>query len=285
MYEYHGENTLINALDEINIWSEIKLEIVKEYASAYSTILSAQKNPALYHIYIDAFAGAGVHVSRRTGEFVPGSPLNALHVHPPFKEHHFIDLDSVKVASLRKVAGERNDVVVHEGDCNEILLNKVFPRAKYEDYRRALCLLDPYGLHLNWDVMQRAGQMKSIEIFLNFPVADMNRNILLHDTQKVDPKQVTRMNAFWGDESWRKAAYETTRNLFGWEEKTDNEAIVKAFQKRLKSVAGFKYVPDPMPMRNSNNAVVYYLFFAAHKPVAEGIVKQIFSKSRGKGAA
>jgi three-Cys-motif partner protein len=274
---------LINRLDEINIWSEIKLEIVKEYASAYSTILNHQKNPALYHIYIDAFAGAGIHVSRRTGEFIPGSPLNALHVKPPFKEYHFIDLDRLKVESLDRLRGKRSDVMVHEGDCNEILLNKVFPRARYKDYRRALCLLDPYGLHLDWNVMFQAGQMKSIEIFLNFPIADMNRNVLLHDINKVDSKDIARMNAFWGDDSWRQAAYETSRNLFGWEEKTDNETIVKAFQKRLKKVAGFKYVPDPMPMRNSNNAVVYYLFFASHKPVAADIVKQIFNKPRNIG--
>jgi len=31
-------------------------------------------------------------------------------------------------------------------------------------------------------------------------------------------------------------------------------------------------------MRNTLNAVVYYLFFASHKPVAEDIVKYIFNK-------
>lgn len=274
---------IIKTLDEINIWSEIKLDIVREYAAAYSRILSAQRKPTLHHVYIDAFAGAGVHISRRTGEFVPGSPFNALHVDPKFKEYHFIDLDTIKVEGLRKIAGERKDVTVYEGDCNEILLNKVFPRVQFKDYRRALCLLDPYGMHLDWDVMFRAGQMKTIDIFLNFPIADMNRNVLLHDTSKVDAKDLARMNAFWGDESWRQAAYETSGNLFGWEEKTNNETIVSAFQKRLKKVAGFKYVPDPMPMRNSNNAVVYYLFFASHKPAAQDIVMDIFEKYRNKG--
>jgi hypothetical protein len=56
--------------DEIGLWSEIKLDILKEYASAYSTILAAQKQPALQHIYIDAFAGAGVHRSKATQGFV-----------------------------------------------------------------------------------------------------------------------------------------------------------------------------------------------------------------------
>jgi three-Cys-motif partner protein len=270
----------IDSYDEINYWSEIKLEIVREYATAYSTILHAQKN--LKHIYIDAFAGAGINISKSTGGFVAGSPLNALHVTPPFEEYHLIDLDSQKADSLRMITGDRSDVRIYKGDCNTILLQKVFPRVKYEAYRRALCLLDPYGLHLNWEVMRTAGKMKTIEIFLNFPIADMNRNVLLRSPDNVDPKQVSRMNIFWGDESWRKAAYDTGGNLFGWEEKTTNAAMVEAFQKRLKTVAGFQYVPDPIPMRNSNNAVVYYLFFASNKPVAANIVKQIFDKYRNK---
>jgi three-Cys-motif partner protein len=74
--------------DEIGYWSEIKLDIIREYAKAYSTILSAQT--ALRHIYIEAFAGAGVHLSRRTQDFVAGSPWNALNVKPPFSEYHLI---------------------------------------------------------------------------------------------------------------------------------------------------------------------------------------------------
>ncbi len=90
-------------LDEIGPWSEIKLEIIREYASAYSRILAAQKSPRLFHVYIDAFAGAGVHVSRTTGGFVPGSPLNSLLIEPPFRAYHLIDIESDKVAALRKI--------------------------------------------------------------------------------------------------------------------------------------------------------------------------------------
>ena len=71
----------------------------------------------------------------------------------------------------------------------------------------------------------------------------MNRNVLWKDPDKVDPKQVDRMNAFWGDETWRGAAYDTKQNLFGFAEKTDNDRVAEAFRKRLKDVAGFAYVP------------------------------------------
>lgn len=269
--------------DEINYWSEVKLDIVKEYAGAYSRILSAQKNPALYHIYIDAFAGSGVHFSKSTGDFVKGSPWNALLINPPFREFHLIDLNNKKIESLHSISKDFSNVNIYEGDCNKVLLEHVFPKAKREHYKRALCLLDPYGLHLNWDVIETAGKMKSIELFLNFPVADMNRNVLWGNPEKVSLQQAARMTAFWGDESWKKAAYCTNRNLFGWSEKTDNETIAIAFRERLKVNAGFSYVSEPIPMRNRKGATVYYLFFASQKPVAVKIAQDIFNKYRNTG--
>ena len=35
-----------------------------------------------------------------------------------------------------------------------------------------------------------------------------------------------------------------------------------AFRERLNKAAGFEFVPEPMPMTNRRNAVIYYLFFA-----------------------
>jgi three-Cys-motif partner protein len=123
--------------DKIGYWSEVKLDIVREYASAYSRIMNAQKSIRNYS-YIDAFAGAGQHISKRTGHFIPGSPLNALWIEPPFGEFHLIDLDGSRAAELREMVGKRNDVTVYEEDANKVLLQKVFPRCKYEDYQRAL---------------------------------------------------------------------------------------------------------------------------------------------------
>src|SRR5207245_928555 len=107
-----------------------------------------------------------------TGDMVAGSPLNALHVRPPFREYHLIDLDGAKAASLRELMANKPNVHVYEGDCNEVLLRGVFPRLRYEDYRRGLVLLDPYGLHLDWSVIRTAGQLGTVDMFLNFPVSD-----------------------------------------------------------------------------------------------------------------
>src|SRR5262249_41843711 len=136
-------------------WQELKLEIVRKYATAYSTILSRQ--PGLAHYWIDGFAGAGVHVGKRTGEFLPGSPLNALLVTPPFRHHYLVDLDGHRVEALRRVVGDGDDVTLLRGDGNLALLEEVLPRVRHEDYRRALCVLDPSPLHLDWRVVEMAG--------------------------------------------------------------------------------------------------------------------------------
>jgi three-Cys-motif partner protein len=278
-------------ISTIGYWSEVKLDIVRDYASAYSTILAAQTRPRLEHVYIDAFSGSGVHMAKGTSDLVWGSPTSVLLVDPPFREYHFIDLDRGNIETLRTMVEGRTtgpydprSVHFYEADCNEVLLAEVFPRVRYENYKRALCLLDPYGLHLDWRVIHAAGQMRSVEIFLNFPIHDMNRNVLRRAPRKVSPKQIARMTRYWGDKSWRKVSYTTEGNLFGFEEKTTNEAVVEAFRERLRTVAGFHYVPDPMPMRNSKGAVVYFLFFAAQRPVAAKIVKQIFDKHRDRKA-
>ena len=68
-----------------------------------------------------------------------------------------------------------------------------------------------------------------MEIFLNFPVADMNRNVLWRNPDAVATSQIERMNRFWGDDSWRTDVYSQSRqtDLFGnpGEETRDAEVL------------------------------------------------------------
>jgi len=92
-----------------------------------------------------------------------------------------------------------------------------------------------------------------------------------------------RMSAFWGDDSWREAAYEAELTLFGDRpRKLPNETIVEAFRQRLRTRAGFKYVPQPIPMRNGKNATLYYLFFAGPNPAGVRIAEDIFRRYRDR---
>jgi len=138
-----------------------------------------------------------------------------LKIQPGFCHYHLIETNPDRAARLRQLTEDRDDVTIYEGDCNSVLINEVFPECSYEDFRRALCLLDPYELNPKWEVLEKAGHMQSIEIFLNFMIMDANRNILWSNPDAVSPSQIRRMNAFWGDDSWRQVAYESRRGLFG----------------------------------------------------------------------
>ncbi len=232
--------------------------------------------------YIDAFAGAGKHISKTTGEFVPGSPLNALNVTPPFTEYYFIDLDEEKADVCAEIARNNSNVHPYHGDCNEILAKEIFPKLRYDSFRRALCVLDPYGIHLQWKTLKTAAELKTVDIFINFPIMDINRNILFEDLSKADPEDIERMNAFWGDESWKELLYREQTTLFGDTQHIKVEsyhALAKEFVKRLQE-AGFKNVPKPILMRNTKNGPLYYLFFASQKSVPNKIMNDIFDKYR-----
>ncbi|MBF0487860.1 MAG: three-Cys-motif partner protein TcmP [Nitrospirae bacterium] len=136
-------------MDRIGPWSIIKHKIISEYISAYCQILSKQK--LLNFEYIDAFSGDGLHVDKRSGQVLEGSPLRALDIKPPFKKYHFIDINSNKIDDLRERTKENPSVRTYNGDCNDILINQIFPGLPYSSYKRAVCILDPYGLHLNWN--------------------------------------------------------------------------------------------------------------------------------------
>jgi len=126
-------------------------------------------------------------------------------------------------------------------------------------------------------------------MFLNFPVMDINRNAIWRNPEKVPEGGIQRMNRFWGDESWRQVAYaESAQGVFWGKRdvvKQDNDVIIGAFCERLKKVAGFEIVLPPLPMKNTHNAVVYYLCFASQKPVAERILTSIFDRYRAMGMA
>lgn len=267
-------------LDEIGYWSEIKIEILEKYASAYNRVLMNQKF-IKKRIYIDAFSGAGTHFSKEKGKLVPGSATVALNSHPPFTHYHFIDLNKEKLDFLRENSLDKDNVKYHSEDCNYVLLNKILPAIRYENFDRALLILDPYGLQLDWNVIEMAGKSKAIEIFLNFPIMDMNRNVLRKDKSKVSDLNRDRMNRFWGDNSWENIAYNSEETLFGNEDvKTDNQTVANEFRKRLRDVGGFNFVAEPIPMKNTNGATVYYIFFATPNKTADNIVRDIFKKYR-----
>ena len=203
-----------------------------------------------------------------------------MEVTPPFSELHFIEEDDIKADVLGFVTANDKRVTVHRGDGIMVLSRDLLSRCRYEDYHRALCLLDPYDLSVPWMIVQQIAAMRSVEIFYNFMIMDMNRNVLWKDPSRVPPENLPKMDVVWGDRSWQNALYVQEADLFGTTtKKLPNADVAQAFRRRLLE-AGFRYVPDPIAMKNSVGATVYYLFFATHNQTGAKIVDNILSKYR-----
>jgi three-Cys-motif partner protein len=131
-----------------------------------------------------------------------------------------------------------------------------------------------------------AAQQRTTEIFLNFPLMDMNRNVLHKDLLSAEPDQIERMNKFCGTDEWQKILYKYGQlGLFGDIDRikivNSNIKLGEWFKReRLQKTAGFKFVPEPMLMRNSKGGPLFFLFFASHNETGKKIVTDIFNKHR-----
>jgi hypothetical protein len=92
-----------------------------------------------------------------------------------------------------------------------VLLQNIFPKVRYEDFHRALCVLDRYDLHLDWQVIETANKMGSIENLLRFPIMDMNRDTLWHRPGQVGPGRPGENDRLRGNESWKTGSGSGTR--------------------------------------------------------------------------
>lgn len=266
---------------EIGPWGEIKGKIIDRYLHAYLQILK-DKHWCKGTLYIDAFAGSPDSVVRGTGAVLPGSTRRALNLTPGFTEYHFIDVDQRKTNELTELAADDARVSIYQGDGNEVLRSSIIPRLAYNEFRRGVVLLDPYGMDLDWDVVLKLGQSRSADVIINFPTMDINRNALRRDASTIDCQNAARMSRWWGDDSWREFYRQDSQTRL-WDDPAmlkyaDNEAVVRAYCERLKSVAGFGYASRPFPVKNSKNAVLYYLLMTSPKTVAAKIFDEIAVK-------
>jgi len=275
----------MDKLEAIGLWTEIKLKIIQEYAAAYTTILK-EKSWCRSYAYIDAFAGGGEFVSKEDRErFIPGSPLNALNIQNKFTEYYFIDIDPQKIERLKELTADRPEastIHFYVGDANIKVTQDIMPNFQYNSFKRALCILDPYGLDIEWQTIESIGKAKTMDVFLNFPLMDINRNAALKILEASNPEEGARLTKIWGDNSWKDLAYVEQQAMFSTpvliKKGEGNEILKRGFRERLRAVAGFSFVPEPILMRNRVGGQLYFLFFASHQPVAQNIAEAILRK-------
>lgn len=265
-------------IPEVGPWAVVKHAILESYAQQYSYILA--KQPALKFYYIDAFAGKGLGRIRGTDRVIPGSPLRVLGISPKFHGYLFIDENASNIESLKEKSSADEPIEFICGDANEVLQKVVLPRFPYKSFSRVLLFLDPYRLDVSWEIMKAAGQLGTVDFILNFMTMDLNRNVLWHERDKVRKSEKDGFTKVFGNEEWESAAYTTNMNLFNdeYSQKNKTSNVLNAYRNRLKSDAGFKYVPEPIAIKNTAGAIVYHLFFGSQNEAANKVATHILKK-------
>ena len=119
-------------------------------------------------------------------------------------------------------------------------------------------------MELEWSTLEEVARVETIEVFLNFSVMAINRNVRRQRKEDIAPAVREQMDRFWGTE-WEAELYEEERTLFGPKTvriKQSGKELGQRFQNRLKEI--FPYSTVPVLMTNSKNAPLYCLVFAGH---------------------
>src|SRR5262245_1769121 len=97
-------------LDVVGYWTELKLQIIQDYAKEYAKIVLNPESPIKHASYIDGFAGAGEHISKESGEIIKGSPARVLAIEPRFSHYHLVEMREDRVERLRKMGSDKSTV-------------------------------------------------------------------------------------------------------------------------------------------------------------------------------
>lgn len=287
----------------VGSWALEKLEILRKYLEAYTTILKEQSSWCKGYYFIDALAGGGkaplrsaqnnnssdenpqleflgyTASSQDEQQFVEGSPRIALDLSNPFTRYLFIDNEKSRVwqlEELRKDYASARRISILTGDANKILETSVVNNTKIDwKFERAVVFLDPFGLQVPWHTLELLASTKAIEVIVNFPVGTALQRLLQRDG-KIPPKRQDLLDTYLGSPKWRSVIYETQPTLFGMEmHKTSDsgEKLAQWYADRMKSLFGFG--SSPRLIRNAHGGHLYYLIFAGPNKTGAKIAEDV----------
>lgn len=282
-------------------WTEEKLVLVRRYLVAY---LEALKNQPFKKMFVDAFAGEGRRREEREGfssdlfpdelsepasvALLDGSARIALELDPGFDRYVFIEKDASRSAKLESMAkhypGRRAEI--RNGDANEELL-ELCRFTNWRDHRGVL-FLDPFGLSVEWETLERVAETKALDVWFLVPIGALFR--LMKKDGAIPDGWRKRLDKSLG-EGWYESFFRTqpALTLFGdIEESIERRVNVVGLSDfilgRLRSL--FPAVAsNPRLFRNSKGAPLFLLCFAASNPkggkIALRIAQHILRDSHG----
>lgn len=249
-------------------WAADKHYYLQQYIEATRAVRAGYRPPKGHGgaAFIDLFAGPGIVRVRESGEIRDGSPMVAFrHAEAPFTQLVLCDLAPENVRALRaRTAGDASRVTVVEGDCNEKIEQAA---AAIPEHGLNIALVDPFALQaLKFSTLKRLAAFKRMDLVVHFPTADIKRNLGQNENTKR-----------WLDEALGTNEWSTKITS-----STDVAGLIEVFKKQLGTLGYQSQHVRSEPIRNNQNATLYYLVYASKSDRGDKIWQSI-TKNKPSG--
>jgi three-Cys-motif partner protein len=288
-------------------WTEDKLTCLQKYLEAYRKIFSKNLRAQYFTTYyVDAFAGPGFRNSSSDQNedinlqlfeedeivdiqnYFKGSVIKALELAEPFHKYLFIDKNSEYIDSLKKIRNEHPNVAdriqIENAEANEYLIDWC-SRMDWNK-NRAVVFLDPYGMQVDWRLIEALGKTRAVDMWLLFPLGVAVNRLL---TRKRMPPAIwaSRLTRTFGTDSWKDFYTKGSQmTLFGdeplYQKNVSLQGIEEFITHRLSEVFP-NVAKSPLKLMNSKNNPLYLLCFTSTKPVGVNIAEDIMWNLDGSG--
>ena len=261
-------------------WTQEKLEILRRYLDAYTTVLKEQPSAdtPFRLTYVDAFAGSGSYEASRSDNqanygdfdrFRQGSAQIALDIEDkPFDRLIYIEKNRRFISSLQsmKRANSHRNIEIINRDANLVLPDIC---ASMGSLDRAVIFLDPFATDIDWATVQAIANSKKVDCWIWFPLSALTR--MMTKRQRPNAALSRKLDTiFGGREHWEPRLYHLAdqQPLFGDEElvvREPQDRIAEVYRGRIES-AFAAIAPTRRKFLNSQNSPIFELIFAAANP-------------------
>lgn len=287
-------------------WTEEKLDAFEKYVNAYLTIMNKHRDNNQWElIYFDGFAGSG---SKNEGTTEDGKQLmlDLIDEHQlseteltPYKGaaervlnikqrgfdyYYFVDIDEKSNVALEARLEPLRDgkkLVFRPHDANQEIV-KLANAMHQNNKLKALVLLDPFGMQVDWDSIKQL-QHTGTDLWILIPTGVIINRLL---DRKGNLKLINKLTSFFGLDEVQLRDYfykkRTENTLFGDAEiiekvKEPISKIAQLYVERLKTI--FDHVTErPLVLCNTSNTPIFHFACASNNPTAIKIASQIIGR-------
>lgn len=248
-------------------YAKDKLRILQGYIYRFTT--SMREKPWRSLFYLDLMAGPGKNIFSPSQEVMLGSPLIALTARYAFTHYRFVEAGSNEFAALQtRVSSSKRvtDVQIWNDDCNIVVdqiieeimaIDKQYIHGRWPSLN--LAFLDPEGLELNWNTVEKLGKVNRMDLIINFSTSGFTRNV----DQMIKKGQTGTLDEFFGTQEWQ----EVYKRVADRDATHVRRAMLDFYKERLTKLGyhlnrEHEIVQEPV-FQNRKRVQIYTLMFAS----------------------